>query len=76
MSVEGVGPLAPGRRSVEDVEIDSTSRIVSARKVSKARESHSAKLGRSSKGISGGLRDSKNRRSAVEVHRNKRGHEK
>jgi hypothetical protein len=76
MSVEGVGPLAPGRRSVEDGGIDSISTIVSTRKVSKAGKSHSAKLGRLSKGISGGLRDSKTRRSAVELHRHKRGREK
>lgn len=76
MSIEGVGPIALGGKSVEDKEINFINAIVSARKVSKAGKSHSPKLGRSSKGISKGLRDSKIRRSAVELHRRKRGRQK
>jgi hypothetical protein len=74
--VKVVGPLAPGRRSIEDVEIDSIRTMVSARKVVKAEKSHSAKFGRPSNGINGGLRDRKNCRLVVESHSHNRRREK
>jgi hypothetical protein len=46
VNVERKRALAPGRRSVEDVKMESLSTVVSVRKVSKAGKSHSARLGR------------------------------